>query len=256
MDHTGQYVANVAGQVTKAPPSIHTVPVGSGSDLKVSEQLDGIFRHIEYASRAQTHYGIALTSAARTGVGYLIVRPEYIDRAMGYQEPRISSEADPLRVVLDPWSVQLDGSDADFGYKLTSLAEREFARRYGDKAEKVSFGQDGRNQEGHNERKSIIIAEQWYKEEKTRNVIVYTGADGEETSGDEDEYHAACKAGLQLALPAQLHRQIPVREVAHDERRGDPGDRQERGRQRGLCTRPTRSASCRSTATGASKTAA
>jgi hypothetical protein len=69
MDHTGQYVANVAGQVTKAPPSIHTVPVGSGSDLKVSEQLDGIFRHIEYASRAQTHYGIALTSAARTGVG-------------------------------------------------------------------------------------------------------------------------------------------------------------------------------------------
>jgi hypothetical protein len=78
--------------------------------MKVSEQLDGILRHIEYASRAQTHYGIALTSAARTGVGYLIVRPEYTDRAMGYQEPRISSEADPLRVVFDPWSVQLDGS--------------------------------------------------------------------------------------------------------------------------------------------------
>jgi hypothetical protein len=55
-------------------------------------------------------------------VGYLIVRPEYIDRALGYQEPRISSEADPLRVVFDPWSVQLDGSDADFGYKLTSLS--------------------------------------------------------------------------------------------------------------------------------------
>jgi hypothetical protein len=125
----GQYVANVAGQVTKNPPAIHTVPVGSGSDVKASEQIDGILRHIEYASRAQVHYGVALMSAARTGVGYLIVRPEYTDRALGYQEPRISSQADPLRVVFDPWSVQLDGSDADFGYMLTSLSEREFKRR-------------------------------------------------------------------------------------------------------------------------------
>jgi hypothetical protein len=198
MDHTGQYVANVAGQVTKSPPAIHTVPVGSGSDVKVSEQLDGIIRHIEYASRAQTHYGTALTSAARTGIGYLIVRPEYVDRAMGYQEPRICAEADPLRVVFDPWSVQLDGSDADFAYLLTSLSEREFERKYGARAEKVSFGTD-QHMEGHSSRKSIIVAEQWYKEEKTRHVAIWTGADGEEASGSEDEYHAACHAvGVQL----------------------------------------------------------
>lgn len=197
MDHTGQYVANVAGQVTKSPPSIHTVPVGSGSDVKVSEQLDGMFRHIEYASRAQTHYGIALTSSARTGVGYLCVRPEYIDRALGYQEPRIGSIADPLRVVFDPWSVQLDGSDADFAFSLTSLSEREFARRYGDKAEKKSFGASQRDLNDRNERKSIVIAEQWYKEEKTRNVIVWVDAEGNETSGSEDEYWSACQAAGQ-----------------------------------------------------------
>jgi hypothetical protein len=193
MDHTGQYVANVAGQVVKSPPSIHTVPVGSGADIKVSEQLDGMIRHIEYASRAQTHYGIALTSAARTGVGYLIVRPEYVDRAMGYQEPRIKAEADPLRVVFDPWSVELDGSDATFGYLLTSMSEREFERKYGAKAEKVSFGCDQR-QDGQADRKSIVVAEQWYKEDKTRNVIIWLGLDGQPVSGAEDEYHAACQA--------------------------------------------------------------
>jgi len=199
MDHTGQYVANVSGQVVKSPPSIHTVPVGSGSDIKVSEQLDGMLRHIEYASRAQTHYGIALTSAARTGVGYLIVRPEYVDRALGYQEPRICAEADPLRVVFDPWSVQLDGSDATFGYLLTSMSEREFERRYGAKAEKVSFGADQRHTDGHGERKSIVVAEQWYKEDQTRNVIIWAGQDGQDVTGTEDEYHAACQAaGLQL----------------------------------------------------------
>lgn len=198
MDHIGQYVANVAGQVTKNPPSIHTVPVGSGADVKVSEKIDGILRHVEYASRAQTHYGIALTSAARTGIGYLIVRPEYVDRALGYQEPRISSQADPLRVVFDPWSVQLDGSDADFGYLLTSLSQREFKRRYGDKAELASWGLDN-GATKVNERESIIIAEQWFKEEKKRNVIIYNDAEGVETSGSEDDYHAACQsAGMQL----------------------------------------------------------
>jgi hypothetical protein len=199
MDHTGQYVANVAGQVNKSPPAIHTVPVGSGSDVKVSEQLDGMIRHIEYASRAQTHYGIALTSAARTGIGYLIVRPEYVDRAMGYQEPRISAEADPLRVVFDPWSVQLGGSDATFGYLLTSMSEREFERKYGATAEKISFGTD-QHMEGHTSRKSIIVAEQWYKEEKSRNVIIWVGLDGQEVTGSEDEYHAACQAAGQKLL--------------------------------------------------------
>jgi hypothetical protein len=198
MDHTGQYVANVAGQVNRAPPSIHTVPVGSGADIKVSEQLDGMLRHIEYASRAQTAYGVALTSAARTGVGYLVVRPQYVDRAMGYQEPRISAEADPLRVVFDPWSVQLDGNDSNFGYLLTSLSEREFERRW-PKAEKCSFGSSARSMDGANERKSIVIAEQWYKEEKTRNIIIWTAVDGEKMSGSEDEYFAACQAaGFEL----------------------------------------------------------
>lgn len=199
MDHTGQYVANVAGQVNRAPPAIHTVPVGSGADVKVSEQLDGMLRHIEYASRAQSAYGISLTSAARTGVGYLIVRPEYTDRAMGYQEPRILAEADPLRVVFDPWSVQIDGSDATFGFHMTSMSPREFERRFGAKAEKNSFGNDAHSMDGASDRSSIVIAEQWYKEETTRNIIVWGQTDGHETSGTEDEYHAACQAaGMQL----------------------------------------------------------
>jgi rubrerythrin len=199
MDHTGQYVANVAGQIVKSPPAIYAVPVGSGADVQVAEHLDGMMRHFEYASRAQTHYCTAATSAARTGVGYLIVRPVYTDRAMGYQEPRIFAEADPLRVVFDPWSVELDGSDATFGYLLTAMSEREFEHKYGAKAEKVSFGVDQREPDGQPGRRSIIVAEQWYKEDETRNVIIWLGVDGQESSGSEDEYWAACNAaGTQL----------------------------------------------------------
>lgn len=105
MDQCGQYVANVAGQIEKQPPAIHAIPVGGGAEKQAAEQIDGRFRHIEHASKAAQHYAMALTSAARTGVGYLVIRPEYVDRALGWQEPRISSEPDPLRVVFDPWSV-------------------------------------------------------------------------------------------------------------------------------------------------------
>ena len=193
-DLVGQYVANVAGQVEKRPPSIHVIPVDGGADVKVAEQLDGVYRAIEYASRAQQHYARALTSAARAGVGYLIVRPEITDAALNYQMPMISSEGDPLRVVLDPWSVELDGSDADFGFHLTPLSHKQFERKWGKDAKKVSFGDD----DTADERESIVIAEEWRTEEKTRTVILYTDADGNESSLPEDDFAIAIQQGQML----------------------------------------------------------
>jgi uncharacterized membrane protein len=106
--------------------------------------------------------------------------------------------ADPLRVVRDPWDVTLDGSDASFGYLLTALSNREFERRFGDKAEKTSFGNDNHRSQA-SQSKTIIVAEQWYKEEKERNVIVWAGVDGQDMTGSEDEYFAASHAaGMQL----------------------------------------------------------
>lgn len=202
MDHTGQYVANITGQVTGNPPSIHTVPVGSGADSKVSEQIDGIFRHIEYTSRAQTHYGVALTSAARAGIGYLIVRPEYTDRAMGYQEPRITSEPDPLKVVFDENSRELDGSDANFGFLLTTMSNREFERQYGRKAKKTSFGtEDMQNRKTRGNDKTVVVAEQWYKHETIKEIHIWQGLDGQDGSGSKEDHQAASLAvGMELPI--------------------------------------------------------
>lgn len=199
MDQCGQYVSNVAGQVEQRPPAIHAIPVDGGADKRVAEKLDGFFRHIEHTSRASQHYARSLTSAARAGVGYLIVRPEYTDRALGYQEPRISSEGDPLRVVLDPWSVELDGSDANFGFLLTPLSHSEFERQFGEKAAKVNFGdEDGR--ECDDERESILVAEQWRVDYRKTNMIVFQTPEGDEASLPEDEYWEAHQRGEQMVV--------------------------------------------------------
>lgn len=184
-DQCGQYVSNVAGQIEKQPPSIHAIPVGGGADKQAAEQIDGRFRHIEYASKAAQHYQRALTAAARAGVGYLVVRPETIDRALNWQEPRIGSEPDSLKVVFDPWSVETDGADADSGFILTAMAERLFTRRW-PKAEIRDFGDTTSGK--RDDRKSIITAEQWLKEDVTKPMVVYLDENGEEKSTDEEDF--------------------------------------------------------------------
>lgn len=180
-DQTGQYTAQVTGQIEKQPPSIHAIPVGGGADKMAAEQIDGRFRHIEHASRADQHYTRALTSAARAGIGYLIVRPEYIDRALGWQEPRIGSEGDPLRVVFDPWSVDTDGKDANFGYVLTPISTASFAKRWPGR-DAVDFG----DTEGgtKDQRESVLVAEQWFKQDTITPMIVYRDENGEEATTD------------------------------------------------------------------------
>lgn len=198
-DQTGQYIANVAGQVEQRPPGLHAIPAGGGADKRVAEQYDGHFRHIEHASRAPHHYARALTSAARTGVGYLIVRPDHVDRALNWQEPRISSEGDPLRVVLDPWSVELDGSDANFGYLLTPYSHREFERQFGKNAAKVNFG-DEEQRYVSDDRQSVLVAEEWCAEDVRTNVIIVSDLDagGDELSLSEDEYWQERQKGRNL----------------------------------------------------------
>lgn len=186
MDQTGQYVANVAGQVEKQPPSIHAIPITGGADKLAAEQIDGRFRHIEYASKASQHYQRVLTSAARTGVGYLVVRPAYIDRALGWQEPRISSEPDPMKVVFDPWSVDTDGCDATSGFILTATNEAYFESRWPGK-DPVSFG-DTENYRKDDTRKSVLVAEQWLKSEANSKKVIYLDDDGEEQTTDEDDF--------------------------------------------------------------------
>lgn len=193
MDQTGQYVANVAGQVETNPPSLHAIPVGGGADKKAAEQIDGRFRHIEHASRARQHYARALTSAARVGVGYLIVRPEYVDRALGWQEPRISSEPDALKVVFDPWSTETDGSDANFGYVLTAMPIKGFQRRWPGK-EAQDFG-SLESSRVDDDRKSVLVAEYWKQEQNSVPMVVHMDAQKQETSTERDKFIELVQTG-------------------------------------------------------------
>jgi len=193
-DQIGQYIENTVGQVEQRPPSLSVLPVDGKSDKRVAEKLNGLFRAIEYASRAAQHYAVSQRSAARAGVGYLTLRPTVVDAALNYQEPRIGSVGDPLRAIRDPWATEIDGSDATFGYVLSPLSLREFRAKHG-KSDPVSFGADElctRDDE------SVLIAEEWRAVDKTVNCIVLADADGLEYTLTEDDFWKRHQAGEQL----------------------------------------------------------
>lgn len=195
MDQTGQYVANIAGQIEQQPPSIHAIPVSGGADKDAAEQIDGRFRHIEHMSRASQHYARALTSAARVGVGYLVVRPEIVNPSLNWQEPRIGSEPDPLRVVYDPWSVDTDGKDSTFGFLLSSWNTKVFLKRW-PKKDISDFGST-ENPRTRDERKSVLIVEQWFMDAAIRTKFVYTDAAGAQQADTPEDYFKACEAAGQ-----------------------------------------------------------
>lgn len=194
-DQIGQYVETTVGQVEQRPPSIAVLPVDGKADKRAAEKLNGLFRAIEYASRAPQHYATAMRSAARAGVGYLTLRPTIVDAALNYQEPRIGSVGDPLRAVRDPWATEMDGSDATFGYVLTPLSLREFRAKRGKKADPVSFGSD---QITTDEDETVLIAEEWRAVDYTANCIVLADADGLEYTLTEDDFWKRYQAGEQL----------------------------------------------------------
>lgn len=190
-DQIGQYVETVVGQVEQRPPSISVLPVDGKADKRAAEKLNGLFRAIEYASRAPQHYATAMRSAARAGVGYLTLRPTIVDAALNYQEPRIGSVGDPLRAIRDPWATELDGSDATFGYVLTPLSLREFKAKRG-KADPVSFDGDSITTDDDD---TVLVAEEWRAVDYTANCIVLADSEGLEYTLTEDEFWQRHKAG-------------------------------------------------------------
>lgn len=207
-DQTGQYVANVAGQIEKSPPSLHAIPVGGLADKRTAELIDGRFRHIEHVSTASQHYQTALTSAARVGVGYLTVTPDFVNPRMRYMEPRIGSVADALSVIFDPWSVELDGKDATRGWVLMPMNPRVCKENWPGKG--LSDFNSTQISRADDTRKTVIIAQEWVKSSKRTKGVCYQGPGGDDVYATKDEYDTACK-GVGAAIP--IKHEFPMDET-------------------------------------------
>lgn len=112
-------------------PRIECHPVGNGADIDTAKVIDGLYRHIEYASNAPHWYDTAITNAVQGGWGWLAVEGDYVSDTSFDQELRISGYPNPLMCYGDPNSRCPDGSDMDWFMETEFMKRTEYKLRFG-----------------------------------------------------------------------------------------------------------------------------
>lgn len=183
-DQTNQYIAQVVNEARQNKPALEALPVDSKGDPAVAAAYEGLFRQIEYASKAGQAYDTAIEHAARTGLGYVRVYTEVVDPETNQQEIRIGRVHDQMTVLLDQDSVEPDGSDAMFGFVTSVVRKSRFEKR-SQRRSTTSWDVPGYYQTDIDS--TLVCEYQCVEETKERRVLI-DGPENESVSLTIDEY--------------------------------------------------------------------
>lgn len=125
-----QFLRQITNDQRQNRPSIKIDPVDDEGDVETAKVLQGMVRHIEYASNAEVAYDTASDGQCRGGFGYFRVITEYCDPMSFDQDIRIKRIRDPFSVYLDPSYQEPDGSDANWGFVVDEMSKDSFKDQY------------------------------------------------------------------------------------------------------------------------------
>lgn len=196
--------------------SIKIKPVGNEATYEAAQILEGIVRHIEYTSDAQSHYAKAFKYQVISGYGVLRITTDYADEDTFDQDIKITSLPDPLSVFIDPDCVEPDGSDARFAFIFTDMPRDQFEVEYPEFKDRMVHTALG-NDEGWIAEKHVRIAEYFYKEQEKDTLIVFTDPTIQKQTKIFKSETTSWKKALRAALQEQLEDpNTKTREVIRD----------------------------------------
>lgn len=166
-----QHNRQITNDARQNKPSVRVFPVDNGADKKTAEILNGIIRHIEANSSADTAYDTAAEFAVDAGIGYWRVVTDYAADDTFDQEIFIKRVKNPLNILLDPDIQEADGSDARFGFVFEDMPKDEFEATYPD-AEPVSWD----NPKDSWCTKDTIRVAEYFKKVETADTLFSNGA--------------------------------------------------------------------------------
>jgi hypothetical protein len=172
------YVRQVTNQQRQQRPRIKVHPVNNEGDLKVAQVIEGITRHIEVNSNADTAYDTAFEYAVKMGWGYWRVNTNYVSEDSFDQEIFIDAIDDPFSVYFDPNSVMPDGSDAERCLITSVMSKAAFRKEYpgADDGANFSARATGDSDAEWVTKEDIRLAEYWYVERvKSKLVLLSDG---------------------------------------------------------------------------------
>lgn len=203
-DRTNQFIMQVVNDGRQNKPSMHAIPADSNADVDVAEQLNGMFRHIEYVSRAGAAYDMMLEHQARVGLGWIRVVPQIMRPETNEQEIRILRVHDPKSILLQAGWTAHDGSDAMHGFAETMYSKAQFKAMWPQHKDQSWEGSGWFTED------SVRVAEYFKVDETKSNRIVAQLHGKTSTYGEEDFHREAKPAGAQV-VSTYMHKDRKVR---------------------------------------------
>jgi hypothetical protein len=188
------YIRQVTNQQRMQRPRIKVHPVNNLADYKIAQVIEGITRHIEVNSSADTAYDTAFDYAVRMGWGYWRINYKYVREDSFDQEIYIDAVENPFTVYFDPNSVRPDGSDAERCLITTVLDKKIFREMYPSANDGANFQQrsTGDDTSAWVTKEDIRIAEYFYIERERAKL--YLLSDGTTSFGDSANFFQRVEA--------------------------------------------------------------
>ena len=188
------YIRQVTNQQRMQRPRIKVHPVNNLADYKIAQVIEGITRHIEVNSNADTAYDTAFDYAVRMGWGYWRVNTRYVSENSFDQEIYIDTIDNPFTVYFDPNSILPDGSDAERCLITTVMDKKIFRENYPGADDGANFQQrsTGDDTASWITKEDIRVAEYfWIERERAK---LYLLSDGTSGFADSDNFFARVEA--------------------------------------------------------------
>jgi hypothetical protein len=169
----------VANEARQNKPGVRISPIGGGATEDLAKILQGIVRHIEYASDADVAYNTAYELAVGCGIGYYRIRSDYVDQRSFDQDLHIDAIEDPFSVYMDPHAVKADRSDAKWCFLVRTFSKEEYEQRWSHSETcKTNFWSDGLSySQDWVTRTDVRVAEYYYIETERKKLLrLSTGA--------------------------------------------------------------------------------
>ena len=163
LNQTKPYVNQVINDIKQARMAIRVVPVDDEADVDTAEVRAGVIRNIEKQSRAKTVYGTAAQYAVGAGIGWISVSHDYCDANSFDQEAFIDRIIDYKSIMIDPLFEEVDGSDAEYGFKKECYSPERFKEIY-DGFDPNSFDENSTDDE-------ILVVTYYYKKYKKDTLL-------------------------------------------------------------------------------------
>jgi hypothetical protein len=209
-----QHNLDVLNDARQSKISIKVRALRDGASYDSAQIYDGVIRHIEYISNADSAYQHALAMAVRGGIGFIRISTDYADDKSFDQEIFIRRVKDPMTVYLDPDITEFDGSDARFGFVFTDMPKDEFDRTY-PKLKDVARNTELKPEESWADDEHVKVAEYFRCVKSEKRRVAFTDPQtGQQVVATEDEIDEAMLDSV-IDAPDTMIRSIELTTVEH-----------------------------------------